>query len=117
LGKKRFRESGKFRRRKEKKKMLTVKLYRGHTTRIVEATSIEVFACGRAKGSDDKPTMRTNKVREVSVVNDVNNKQEVFYIADDGEQLANSHAGTTHFWNGAYVENAHGATTEIIRPY
>jgi hypothetical protein len=102
--------------------MLTVKLYRGHTTRIVEATSIEVFACGKAEGSDEKPTLRTNKVRELSVVNDVNGKQEVFYIADDGEQFANSHGsgpylGGGHFWNGAYIENAHGATTETVRPY
>lgn len=97
--------------------MLTVKLYRGHTTRIVEATSVEIFACGKAKGSDDNPKLRTNKVREISVLTHSGN-HEVFFIADDDKQLANSHAGAqSHFWMGAYIENAHGATTETVRPY
>lgn len=101
--------------------MLTVKLYRGHTTRIVEATSVETFACGKAEGSDANPTLRTNKVREISVLTP-GGAQEVFYVADDKKQFENSHGsgpqfGGSHFWNGAYIENAHGATTETVRPY
>jgi len=102
--------------KKEEEEMLTVKLYKHHTTKIIEATEVNIFPNGRAEGSDNEPKLRTNKVREISIQT-YSGRQEVYYIADDDKQLADSHAGIADYWHGAYIENAHGATTETIRPY
>src|SRR5437899_497128 len=97
--------------------MLTLKLYRGHVTKIVEATELNIFPCGRADGSDDDPTKRTNKVREIAIT-PYGGDPQVFFIADNEEALKNAYCGDlAPFWNGAYIENAHGATTETVRPY
>lgn len=94
--------------------MMTVKLYKGHITKLVEAVEINIFPCGRAEGSDQDPKLRTNKVREIEVVTH-SGKTAVFYVSD-GEAESQFGPGV-ETWNGAYIENAHGATTETVRPF
>ena len=97
--------------------MLTVKLMRHHVTRIVEATHVAIYPAGKAEGSDDNPTLRTNKVRELLVTTH-SGSDFCFVIASNPDDVANSHLDLNgEFWHCAYIENAHGATTETVRPY
>lgn len=92
--------------------MFTIKLYRGHTIKIVQADSIEVFAAGPAAKMADDPKQRTNDVRELSAVNEGKGNQ-VFYICKQ-KCYADVHSSVYAY---AYIENAAGATTEKIYPY
>lgn len=97
--------------------MLTVKLCKGHRMKIVEASEVEVFPCGRAEQSDEKPEARTNKVREISLTR-WNGSHDVFYVSDEAVTPENSHAGPDEeTFDCAYIENAHGATTERVHAY
>lgn len=94
--------------------MLTVKLQKGHMTKIIEALEVDVYPCGKAPGSDENPRLRTNAVREISV-HTYGEGQQVFYVSEGD---VDSHAGpSAEMWDVAYIENAHGATTERIRAY
>lgn len=94
--------------------MFTVKLYRGHTSRYVQAESVEVFPAGPLDGIADDPKYRTNDVREISVVN--GNTNEVFYVASS-QCWAHTLKGSPGVYNFAYIENEKGSTTEKIYPY
>jgi hypothetical protein len=99
--------------------MLTVKLMRGHTIKIVEATEVNVYNSGPAQGSEQDPAKRTGDVREVAG-RSWDGKTFAFYIVDPYKPIPSDHYGfalEVDFWDCAYVENAHGATTETIRAY
>jgi len=94
--------------------MLTVKLYKGHVMKVIEAVEVNIFPCGKAEGSDQDAKLRTNRVREIALAR-YGGHTEVFYVSD-GE--AENQAGPgIETWDVAYIENAHGATTETVRPY
>jgi len=90
---------------------MTLKLLKDGVVKIVEVTQVDVFPCGKAKGSDAKPHLRTNKVREISAATP-DGQRLTFYVGFAEE----SYAGDADRWAIAYVENAHGATTETVRP-
>jgi hypothetical protein len=115
--KQRFHESGKFRRRKEKKNMFTVKLIKGKVTKIVAAKSISIFPSGMPS---NKATVElassnvtipeaTNQVREMSL--EINNEQQTFFVGYEGASCIH---GDVALWDCAYIENANGATTEKV---
>jgi hypothetical protein len=99
--------------------MLTVKLYKGHTIKIVEATEVNVYNCGPAPGSADDPRKRTRAVREVAGLG-WHGGSFAFYVVDPDVPVPEDHHGfapQVDFWDVAYIENAHGATTETVRAY
>jgi hypothetical protein len=99
--------------------MLTVKLCKGSTTKVVEATEVNIYNAGPAPGSDVDPRKRTGEVREVAGTS-WDGKTFAFYIADPHRALPEDHFGfaaEVDFWGCAYIENAHGATTETVRAY
>lgn len=99
--------------------MLTVKVCKGSTTKIVEATEVNVYNSGPALGSDGDPSKRTGDVREVAGKS-WDGKSFAFYITDPNKPIPDDHYGFARevdFWNCAYIENAHGATTETVRAY
>ncbi|HLW51299.1 MAG TPA: hypothetical protein VKW06_00525 [Candidatus Angelobacter sp.] len=97
--------------------MLTVKLCKGHTMKIVEASEVEIFPCGRAPNSDAEPEKRTNSVREIAVTR-WNGSHDVFYVSDGPVNDKVAHSGVdVEYFDCAYIENAHGATTEKVHAY
>jgi hypothetical protein len=99
--------------------MLTVKLCKGHTIKIVEATEVNVYNCGPAPGSEQDPGKRTGDVREIAG-SSWDGKSFAFYIVDPDRPIPEDHYGfarDVEFWHCAYIENAHGATTETVRAY
>jgi hypothetical protein len=99
--------------------MLTVKLCKGSTTKIVEATEVNIYNSGPSAGSDVDPRKRTGEVREVTGTS-WNGNNFAFYVADPHKTLPKDNFGfapQVDFWGSAYIENAHGATTEVVRAY
>lgn len=94
--------------------MFTVKLYRGHTSRYVQADSVEVFAAGPAAGIAEEPKDRTNDVREISIVVEGSNNNRVFYVAKGPCWV--HEASAVDVYDVAYIENECGATTERVAP-
>lgn len=87
--------------------------------KIVEATEVNVYNSGPSAGSDEDPTKRTGDVREVAG-RSWDGKSFAFYIADPHKPLPEDHFGfapEVDFYGCAYIENAHGATTETVRAY
>lgn len=101
--------------------MLTIKLMKGHTMKIVEATEVNIYPAGKpelvpTKKGAEPMELPTNKIRELSVKL-YTGQQEAFYISD-GDLTPHEHLGSIEtLWDCAYVENAHGATTEKIAAY
>ena len=116
--------------------MLTVKLTLGYTMQIVEAQTIKVIPVGKPKqaaipaevtniakdlgheelhvlGADcptcNGPQPCTNAVREIMLTS--NGRTQSFFVGYEG---AESICGPVELWECAYIENAHGATTERI---
>lgn len=98
--------------------MLTVKLMKGHVTKIVEAIEVNIYPAGKPEPVPTpiggQPTsLPTNKVREVAG-STPNGGSFAFYISDSD---AECQAGVVDLWDCAYIENAHGATTERVHAY
>ena len=106
----------KFRRRK-KKKMLTVKLVRGHEMKIVEAVDVTVRNAGKPHPNVVAPANHpTDSIREVSVRLHAGHT-ESFYVSQLGALPGSAMGGEPiPTWDVAYIENAHGATTERVLP-
>jgi hypothetical protein len=99
--------------------MLTVKLCKGHTTKIIEATEVNVYNCGPFAGSDADASKRVSDVREIAGTS-WGGKSFAFYIVDPNKKIPDDYYGFAReviFWDCAYIENAHGATTETVRAY
>ena len=96
--------------------MFTIKLYREHTTRIVQADSVEVFPAGPAEKMADDPAQRTNDVREIALVGTADNST-VFYVAKVPCWAHEPPYNRRDVYDAVYIENERGATTEVVRPY
>ena len=94
--------------------MFTIKLYRGHTMRLLQAESVQIFAAGPATKMADEVKDRTNDVREIALSGSQDGSQ-VFYVSK-AKCWANQD-NPTDVYNYAYIENALGATTEKVYPY
>jgi len=112
--------------------MLTVKLERGSTMKIVEAETIKIIPVGKpvapevpkevmriAKelGHDEvhvlgEPLPCTNAVREIIAT--FNGRDQSFFVGYEGSE---SICGPVELWNCAYIENSQGATTEKVHGY
>jgi hypothetical protein len=97
--------------------MLTVKLMKDHTVTIIEATEVKIFPAGHAKGSGGDPKKRTNEVREIEVKLHSGNTVGGYYVADPHKPRPQGWAEEVEFYDCAYIENAHGATTERVHAY
>ena len=102
--------------------MFTVKLQRGRDMKLVQAEEINIYPCGHADGSDQDPDKRTTAV--LSIETRVGAEADCFWIADtkSGPDSRNGKrpegfADCVIFYDCAYIENEHGATTEVVRPY
>lgn len=98
--------------------MFTIKLQRGHTTRLVQADSVQIFAAGPAKQMAADPKDRTNDVREISVMVEgagSTSINRVFYVAKVKCWAHETEA--VNVFDTVYIENDRGATTEIVRPF
>ena len=96
--------------------MLTVKLQYGHVTKIVEASSVDVYPSGPRAKMADEPNERTNEIIELSVGHS-DRQNEVFYI---GLKSKDSWWGKEqNYWlyDRAYIENQAGKTIEVIQPF
>jgi hypothetical protein len=95
--------------------MLTVKLMKGHTMKIVEATTVNIFPAGKCEpvptpqGSEPME-LPTCKVREISL-DTYRGVKEAYFVGNAG---AECQYGPVELWDCAYIENVHGATTEKI---
>lgn len=99
--------------------MLTVKLCKGRVTKIVEATEVNIYPCGPDAGSDLDPSKRTSSIFEVSGTS-WDGKSFAFYVRDLQKPAPEDNFGfapEVDFYGCAYIENAHGATTETVRAY
>ncbi len=94
--------------------MFTVKLFKGHTIKIIGANEINIYASGNPSAA---PAERTNEVREISVCNLDGAHQEAYYIADRNKPRPQGFAEDVVFYDCAYIENTNGATTETVRAY
>jgi hypothetical protein len=100
--------------------MFTIKLCRGHVTKLVQADEIDIYPSGPAPNSDSDPSQRTNDIREIAIR--LGDRTEAYYITHcKGAGLVSPHIqgwdDGTQFFDTAYIENDKGATTEIVRPY
>lgn len=96
--------------------MFTVKFYKGHNSKIVEAEGVNIFPAGVMPG--EKPGVRSNKVREVQVIGPAAAKAEVYYIGEPGAAVEGYPDNEMPpLYDVAFIENSHGATTETVRPY
>lgn len=116
--------------------MLTVKLARGNTMKIMEAQTIKIVPVGKPKEGNipaevtrivkelganevhvlgaecptcNGPQPCTNAVREIVLTN--NGRNESVFVGYEGSE---SIADPVELWDCAYIENAHGATTERV---
>ena len=89
--------------------MLTVKLMKGHVTKIIEATEVNIYPAH--KGDDGR---MDNKIREVAGTK-YDGNSFAFFVAEDSRH--DGFADTVEFYKCAYIENAHGATTEKVYAY
>ncbi len=99
--------------------MFTLKLYRGHTVRILEVESVSLFAAGPVAKLADEVKDRTNDVREIACVLPNNPNGCVFYVTKDFKKVGAERwrFDNAQFYNYAYLENSSGATTEKIYPF
>ena len=100
--------------------MFTVKLCRGHVTKLVQADEIDIYPSVPAPNSDSDPSQRTNDVREIAIR--LGDRTEAYYITHcKGTSLVSPQitgwADGTQFFDTAYIENDKGATTEVVRTY
>lgn len=101
--------------------MLTVKLVKGPDIKIVEAVEVNVLNAGRPKEPVIAPAgFATGAIREIHV-SKWNESHRVYYVSNgpvnadtcltnrvfDGE-------APVEVFDHAYIENAHGATTESV---
>ena len=89
--------------------MLTLKLMKGHTIKIIEATEINIYPAHKSEDG-----RMDNKIREVAGTR-YDGNSFAFYVAD--EQKQDGFADCVEFYKCAYIENAHGATTEKVHAY
>jgi len=95
--------------------MFTVKLYRGHIVRMVQADQVDIYPVGPAAGTAPEPKDRTNDVREVATI--LGTRTDAFFVADTSKGRPPGFAQEVQFFDSAFIENDHGATTEVVRPY
>lgn len=97
--------------------MLTVKLVRGHEMKIVEAVDVTVRNAGKPDPNVVAPANHpTDSIREVSVRLHPGHT-ESFYVSQLGALPGSATGGEPiPTWDVAYIENAHGATTERVLP-
>lgn len=87
--------------------MLTVKLYGKnangvHATKIMTGHTVDVFR------------LRPRELIEISVEVE-GGSNHAFYISDPDKPRPGGFADEVMFWDVAFVENRHGATTETVR--
>lgn len=104
--------------------MFTLKLYRGHTVRILEVESVQIFAAGPAAKMADEVEKRTNDVREIACVAPGAPNGYAFYVTKDPKKLGTRFMSaerwkleSANFYDYAYLENSSGATTARIYAY
>lgn len=93
--------------------MFTVKLFKGHAIKLVSAKEVNVFSS--LQGNDDKPI----GIAEISVQSGMADdpEQKAYFIADTRNRpRPKNFADTVEFYDVAYIENQHGATTQVVRP-
>ncbi len=95
--------------------MFTIKLYRGHSSRYVQADSVQVFPAGPAKKMADDPAKRTNDVREIALSG--TSGSSVYYVSKTFCWAHEAPNNGFDVYDRAYIENDRGATTEIVSPY
>lgn len=91
--------------------MFTVKLCKGHATKLVCGVEVNIYP---AHHNGDAPAK--NDVREVSVV-PTDGPVKSFFVADPKKPRPKGWAEEVEFFDVAYIENGHGATTETVRAY
>jgi len=102
--------------------MMTVKLLRSGVTRIVEAAEVSIYSAGTPDPKVVAPkNLPTGKVRAISVTLSAGGLR-LFYVSDgpvNRETCVDSidEGELTEAFDCAYIENAHGATTETVRAY
>lgn len=97
--------------------MFTVKFYKGHQSKIVEAECINIFPAGVGEPNEPKGS-RSNKVREVQIVVPAAAKADVYYVGySDAAIEGYPDIPVPTLYDVAFIENAHGATTETVRAY
>lgn len=92
--------------------MLTVKLTTTTKMKIMEAQTVTINPVGKPTINQDKEAgvpPCTNAVKEI-VLTTNGHSQSVFV----GYEGAESIADPVELWDCAYIENAHGATTERV---
>ena len=99
--------------------MFTVKLFKGHSIKFIEAVEVNIYPCGPAPGSDRDLTLRTNEVRSIEGMTP-EGKSFAFYVTDASKPIPNGRFGLAEkvdLYDCAYIENSRGATTERIFAY
>lgn len=95
--------------------MFTVKLYKGHSIRLIQTSQIDVHPAGPLSAMAADPKDRTNDVRELDCKDGDSN--QVFMIAGSREPGLKQTLRGFPVFDMAYIENEAGATTQVVRPY
>lgn len=101
--------------------MLTVKLCRGHHTKLVEANEVNIYPRGPKR--DDPDTSGPNAIREIAAkLGDDCKTFLVMNCNDEGIAFAKKEFGkdfrdSTDIFDVAYIANEKGSTVDVIRPY
>jgi len=103
--------------------MFTVKLYRriadGHRGGDPQTDGSSrpiVFSTKIVQGLEvDVHQLRPNELVEVAVRHDNEGHNTAFYVAPSGRPRPEGFADEIEFYYAAYIENAHGATTEVVK--
>lgn len=92
--------------------MFTIKLYKGHAQKIIEAKMVDIFPVGPAHpdSNDSKPS---TSVLEISI----DGGEKAFYVADSTKPRPSNLGPEIDLYDTAYIENAVGATTHKVKPY
>lgn len=101
--------------------MFTVKLYRRLSHQTENGPKADgivpvVFSTKIVHGIEvDVHWLRPNELAEVAVKHDREGHNSAYYIADSGKPRPSGFADEVEFYYSAYIENAHGSTTESVR--
>jgi hypothetical protein len=95
--------------------MFTIKLYKGHSVKIVSGSQIDVYPAAQGQDENQKNDVREIFVKGLGGV--IDGPQDAFYVADPRKQRPSGWAEEVVFYDRAIIENQHGATTEVVRSY
>lgn len=97
--------------------MFTVKLMKGHSVKLVQAEEVNVFRSSQGIGVAEVSITTYQRGLDDCVKADKPAHAAAYFIADTrNKPRPKGFADNVDFYDKAFIENQHGATTEVVNP-